>query len=64
MWGVTRAKPPKSPWLDMSPMPMGRRPIRTIALPAASDYARQVRAYVLVELGDSEAFYVESLRSS
>jgi hypothetical protein len=36
-------------------MPLGRRPFRTIDLPTGRITLRSVRAYALVELGDSEA---------
>ncbi len=36
-------------------MPLGRRPKRTIATCTGSHYAPSVRAYALVELGDSDA---------
>jgi hypothetical protein len=36
-------------------MSLGRRPKRTIATHTGSHYAPGVRAYALIELGDSEA---------
>jgi hypothetical protein len=36
-------------------MPLGRRANRTIAAATGSHYALPVRAYALVELGDSDA---------
>jgi hypothetical protein len=36
-------------------MPLGRRPYGTIARPPGRNYDSGVRAYALVELGDSEA---------
>ena len=36
-------------------MPLGLRPFRTIATLVGRDYDASVRAYALVEIGDSEA---------
>jgi hypothetical protein len=43
------------PWLVTVEVPLGRRLFRTIARGARPEYAPAVRAFALVELGDSEA---------